>query len=264
MKTTTIGTVLMIIGLSASGACITIEEPPCNDHGGTTVVVVNTPPADQPDGGMPDGSGSGSGSDGGTSVPTGPAVPEAAPSIAVLPAPQSDLADGTLVALRFVITADAAADVQLKKLSFAIGLASAGGSVGSPHLRLVGSASDLPASADMIQTVPGHCGDLIDAQTYPCYRISLTDPLVIDAGPSVTLDLRVYVQGQLATGDTLTSVFYADFHGHEEGTLLDEGSVSTHIKGSSYEDADLWSNDDVWYYNGYDVVGINTGWTLTR
>lgn len=244
---------VLIVGmLTHVAGCVTVEDHDCG--GGTTIVVVEPPSQTPPDAVTPPDA----------SDPTGPSVPMAAPTVSLASLPTTTLSTGTQVAYRLIVTADASADVQLKKLSFALSIASANPSVyvSNPHLRIVGQGTDVPATADMYDTFrPWHCGDEFSTLG-SCVRIVLDDPVAIEAGTSVTLELRVTVNGQLSSGDSLTTSLFRDASGLQEGPLAG-ARLDTVIKDGS-EDGFLWSNDDVWFYDGHDVRGTPVAQTMNR
>lgn len=256
-----LGFIAVLALACASSGCVTVEEDvhvDCGDEGDTdvedgdtTVVVTDDEdaepepePEQQPE---PE------------TWPEGPIVPMAAPYLSSASLPTASLTAGTVVALRVTVTARAEADVVVRKLTFGIGIDGAF-EVASPKLRIVGMGSDL-ASESVIRTGASLCG-LPDTSGYRCASVALMDDLVVAAGTSVTLDLRLNVYGPLTSGDSLTTSVARDVQGPQEGPLVGIGLAASIKDGN--EDGVLWSNDGVWFYNAHSIAGIPWAHTLAR
>lgn len=251
-----LGFMIVLAVACASGGCVTVENDvhvDCGDDaddGDTTVVVVVPPDEVGPTDPTPE-----------PTDPQGPTVPMAAPYLSAASLPTNVLTLGTNIAARITVTADAASDVQIRKLSFLVTHPSAvPGDVSNLRLRIVGTGNDLPADRDVAYVANGHCGG--GDVSYVCFRVVLDQPLTVAAGTSVTLDVRVDVTGTLSEGDSLTTALALDVSAPQEGTLVGTG-LATSIEGGD-EDGMLWSNDAAWFYNGHDLPGTRFAHTLVR
>lgn len=179
----------------------------------------------------------------------GSSVPMAPPSVSAAPPLDFVLHNGTVVATSIRISAASGSDVLVKKLSFAMSVSTANPSaidlIGA-HLRVRSEALPLGGWSDVLW-YGGDCG-FTATWANRCVRIVLDEPLRINAGNVVTLDLRVTVSGSLVSGDALTTGASMDTYGHQEGPL----TFGPFISGG-YEDSMLWSNDGLWWYNGNSV-----------
>lgn len=182
----------------------------------------------------------------------GPSVPMAAPTVSHSSVPTNVLTVGTNIAYRMTITAPVASDVLIKKLSFSFYVASSGdpsvANLYNARLRVLGSSMPLGGWTDVLW-YSGDCG-FAATWTHRCVRVFLDQPLAIDAGTSVTVDLLIDFSGAPTAGDMLAIGAAMDGYGHQEGPLT--GGPAPHISGG-YEDSMLWSDDGLWWYNGHSV-----------
>ena len=235
----------------ASSGCVTVEGDVHEDCGGDTTVVVVIPPDEVPPTEPTD--------------PEGPAVPMAAPYVSAASLPSYLLLNGTQVLYRMTFTAPAASDVLVKKLSFAVGVVNGyppGVALYAPGVRVVGEGSDLPAVASISDAYTESVCGFSTSPANRCVSIVLALPLIVEAGTSVTIDFRMTSAATWADGDSVTTSLARDAAGANEGVLVSDG-LDAAIDGGGM-DGLLWSNDDVWFYNGHDVIGTPFATTLTR
>lgn len=139
--------------------------------------------------------------------PDGPLVPHAAPTVSAASLPTTTLPNaGTVIVRRMTITARAEADVQVKKLSYQDSISTAdpsGVSLLSPGLRRVGEGTDLPGVSHVEWGGGVDCG-FVSSWSNRCIRIVLDEPLMIAAGTSVTVELRLTMSAAFTSGDSLT------------------------------------------------------------
>ncbi|HJV32805.1 MAG TPA: hypothetical protein VJ694_02140, partial [Patescibacteria group bacterium] len=230
----------------ASSGCVTVENDvhvDCggDDDGGTTVVVVTIPPDEvQPTE---------------PTDPQGPAVPKAAPYVSAAPLPSYLLLNGTQIFYRTTFTAPVESDVLVKKLSFAVGVVNGyppGVALYAPGVRVVGEGSDLPGVASISDAYTESVCGFSTSPANRCVSLVLASPLIIEAGTSVTVDFRMTSAATWSDGDSVTTSLARDAAGGEEGILVGEG-LDAAIGGG--KEGLLWSNDDVWFYDGHDVIG---------
>ncbi len=190
-----------------------------------------------------------------------PLVPINPPRVSAAPVPTNVLTNGMVAVHRETIVAPAGSDVMLKKLSYTINVSASNPSaisLDSANLRVVGDGFSLGGWSDVLW-YSGDCGFTATWSTR-CARVILEQPLVIPAGTSVTVELRLNVSGPLAIGDAITTGADMDPWGHQEGPL----GAGPYIE-SGVEDGVLWSNDGLWWYNGHSVDwGTPFAQTLTR
>jgi hypothetical protein len=97
-----------------------------------------------------------------------------------------------------------------------------------------------------IESSGGGC-NFVASAAHRCVRIFLDRPLRIPAGTSTTLCLRMNVSGTLVNGELLETTTVTDNFGSVQGPL-----TGGHID-SQFPNNMMWSNDGLWWYNGYSV-----------
>ena len=125
------------------------------------------------------------------------------PTVSLIPLPSTALFNGVQAVQRFAVTADAAENVSLSKVSFETDLFDGGGvpiAIASPAIRTVGAFADIPATA----SVAFVAGATVRVE------IVFDDEQVIAAGTSVTYDLRVMVTGADGSGEALFTMLLGD------------------------------------------------------
>jgi hypothetical protein len=132
---------------------------------------------------------------------------------------------GGTILYRFTVTADAAENVALKKISFKAAInGSADANISSPAIREVGQGSDLSASATA-QGAQGlgqgttNCG-FAAATTTQCVTVVFDSEQVVAAGTSKTYELRATTSGFTTAGDAVSTTLLGD-------TLLAVGELDT-------------------------------------
>jgi hypothetical protein len=138
-------------------------------------------------------------------------VKKSVPTVSLVSLPGTTLSNTSLVALRFTVSADAAGDVALKKLSFesSVSLAGAGTTVAIDGLRRVGDGSNLGADSYIDGNVTA---DACNGNDATCIgQILLDNEEVIAAGTSRTYDLRLTIGGTaVSSGDTISTKLLGD------------------------------------------------------
>ena len=129
------------------------------------------------------------------------------PTVSLVSLPSTTLTAGSVVvAGRFSVTADAAGDVAMKRLSATVteGIANAGITVTVDGLRRVGDSSNLLVTATGITDAGGAVCDSADSTC--TLKIQLATEEVVSAGTTRTYDIRLTVGtgAALTSGDTLT------------------------------------------------------------
>lgn len=137
-------------------------------------------------------------------------VRKSKPTVSLVALPSSLLSASTVVALRFTVTADAAGDVAIKKISATVAESIANGNTdvtivpeatGNSSLRRVGDSTNLAGTSDLRDSSDAGCDGAENSCTF---RSSFENEEVIAAGTSRTYDLRLTVAGTLAVGDTMS------------------------------------------------------------
>ncbi|WKZ28784.1 MAG: hypothetical protein QY323_04600 [Patescibacteria group bacterium] len=196
--------------------------------------------------------------------PTSPSVPMTTPVISVLPLPTNVLSNGTQVVARVAITADTGADIHVKKLSFHVNT-NPSITVEAPRIRELGMGGDL-AGTSYLGYAGQTCG--FGASTSEvCAGVVFDQPIIIAAGTTVSLELRLTVSGADGSGETLTTTLARDVAGFAEGVLAGSGvdtTLANVLTGGALGYGMLWSNDGTWYYNAHSITGTPVAQTLTR
>ncbi len=164
------------------------------------------------------------------------------PTVSLVALPTTALSDaGGVVIARFTVSADAAENVSLKKLSFKASVSDTGanGAVASPALREVGQGSDLdtssPGGVNVDAAGGTNCG-FTSSQSQVCVRVVLKNEYVIAAGTSKTLELRVTTSGFGNSGDTLSTTLLGD-------ATLATGELETAAPALAIDDYDGTANN---------------------
>jgi hypothetical protein len=149
------------------------------------------------------------------------------PVIELRPLPTTVLTNGTVVLMRFRITADAAEQVTLKKFGFTISYTDKATAtdldVTAPAIREVGASSDI-ASTNFITADTASLSQNLTA------RIELTSEQGVAAGSFRDFELRATVADATETGDSVTSKLDVGSAGNDDAVLtgfLRDGSSTT-------------------------------------
>lgn len=176
--------------------------------------------------------------------------------------PMTTLSNGVIPISRFNITAGAAHDASVEKISMRLDLTPAM-TVISPSVREVGAGIDLPISSMLEKAGETDCGFTATA-TKVCLRLSFNNEQIVTKATSKTYEVRLNVSG-VKTGSVLNSTLLGDM-AKSYGVLSNSG-FDAYILGSSYNNF-IWSdmssiphtispssND---WYNGAYVKGLPT------
>jgi len=134
------------------------------------------------------------------------------PTISTVSLPSSSLSNTSLVAYRFTVSADAAGDVAMKKLSFesSLSLAGVGTTVAVDGIRRVGDGSNLLATATRDGNESG-VDSCLGTDVICAIKVAFANEEVVAAGTSRAYDLRLTIGGTAVTsGDTISTKILGD------------------------------------------------------
>lgn len=170
------------------------------------------------------------------------------PTVSLASPPNSVLTNGMTVVSHFTVTADAAGDVSLKKISFQVHLNDIGGAtleVTSPALREAGQGTDLPATLTLMAC--------IDADTC-AFSLTFANEQLIAAGASKTYVLRMAISGADTSGESISTMLLGNTE-RITGSLT--GTSGEAIGGVPYNF--IWSDMSAIPHS--DLPGGSADWT---
>ncbi len=163
------------------------------------------------------------------------------PTVSLVALPTTALTNaGGVVIARFTVSADAADNVAIKKISFKASVSdtTSNGAFTNLALREVGQGTDLASTAATVDEAGGtNCG-FTTTTTEHCIRIQLASEYVVSAGTSKTLELRATTSGFDNAGDTSSIQILGD-------SLLATGEIdqSAAAPGAGIDDYDGTANN---------------------
>ncbi len=179
---------------------------------------------------------------------TGATIPKSRPSVSEEPLPTTGLTLGDFVAYKMSIEAPPGGSVLIKEMSFRVHVfpTTAADATILDHARLgLDGQLDLSGTWD-IETGGGDC-NFVASSSLRCVRVFLNTPVRIPAGTAAKVELRMNVSGTLTSGELVTTSAVMDVFGPQEGPL------TMNRIDSLFPNNVEWSNDGLWWYNGYSV-----------
>ncbi|MEY4744198.1 MAG: hypothetical protein RL272_143, partial [Candidatus Parcubacteria bacterium] len=182
------------------------------------------------------------------------------PTVSIVALPSTTLTDGTVVVARFTVSADAAEQVALKKLTFNVTKTSTIVANTANAVREVGQGSDLAATV----TNSANCAG---TGTNCVIGVVFTSEQVVAAGTSKTYELRAAVTGTAAS-NTMSTVLANDsalVTGELESAGNNIQSLNPVVVSTAYNF--LWSDNSAIPHNdtnggtGGDDAGASNDWS---
>lgn len=190
------------------------------------------------------------------------------PTLSVVALPSTTLNNGTVVLSRFTVSADAAEQIAVKKVTFNAAINGAGAlTIASPAVREVGQSTDITAT----NTLAGTCN-----ATGTCtISILFGSEQSIAAGTSKTFELRAVVSNVTTSGDSISTSLLGD-SAQVTGELDDNAGGTAATAGIDDFDGTpanaaynfLWSDNSLVPHNDVvagafaaDAAGSSNDWT---